>query len=331
MHPDLVGQLADGATLFGVEAKGTTDVLTGLAQAEAYQAGFHLTFLAADASVLGDSYVAMAQRKNVGVIAASTGGVQVIHLPDARQPLRDAYEFVARQLSGVEWVSQRVFTYNLPTHSLAWCIALEPGTDYPAASLPLAVTGYPMPASWRDSLDDAAKLDLVMWAGGVARLTDIGAGVKALLPYSLPQWAEVHTLSTQRGAAMVQFAPDAAAILRLLLLHDPVVRLAVEELRMLTNQTGTFRDLGVTCDALDHARAPVVFLFPEAAARLTDSRGRIQWSLARPEDWRTTTYFQWKSLLKHAGIILPTALGGSSSKNYRPTSDVWVLAGLRDI
>ena len=41
MHPDLVGQLTDGETIFAIEAKGGDDLIKGLAQAEMYQAGFH--------------------------------------------------------------------------------------------------------------------------------------------------------------------------------------------------------------------------------------------------------------------------------------------------
>lgn len=69
VHPDMVGQLGDGETIFAVEAKGDTDLLKGLAQAELYQAGFHYAFLATDAGALGTSLVAFAHRKNVGVMA----------------------------------------------------------------------------------------------------------------------------------------------------------------------------------------------------------------------------------------------------------------------
>src|ERR1051326_6886152 len=48
LHPDLVGQLDDGESIFAVEAKGDSDLLKGIAQAEMYQFGFHYSFLAAD-------------------------------------------------------------------------------------------------------------------------------------------------------------------------------------------------------------------------------------------------------------------------------------------
>ena len=34
LHPDLVGQLGDGESIFAIEAKGSSDLIKGLAQAE---------------------------------------------------------------------------------------------------------------------------------------------------------------------------------------------------------------------------------------------------------------------------------------------------------
>ncbi|MGA0197911.1 MAG: hypothetical protein ACO3NK_02095, partial [Prochlorotrichaceae cyanobacterium] len=71
LHPDLVGQFSDGETLFAIEAKGSTDIIKGLSQAEMYQAGFHYSFLAADAGGLTSSHIKFARRKNIGILAVS--------------------------------------------------------------------------------------------------------------------------------------------------------------------------------------------------------------------------------------------------------------------
>ncbi len=46
------------------------------------------------------------------------------------------------------------------------------------------------------------------------------------------------------------------------------------------------------------------------------------------QHFRSTTFMQYKSVLKHAGIIEPHTLGGSSSKAYDPDRDIWELAAL---
>jgi hypothetical protein len=63
MHPDLVGQFTDGETIYAIEAKGSDHLIKGLAQAEMYQAGFHFTYLAAEATSLGTSLIDFAKRK----------------------------------------------------------------------------------------------------------------------------------------------------------------------------------------------------------------------------------------------------------------------------
>src|SRR5690349_3908462 len=61
VHPDLVGQFNDGGTIFAVEGKGSTDLLKGLIQAELYQYGFHLSFLAAYAPSLNKTIIQLAK------------------------------------------------------------------------------------------------------------------------------------------------------------------------------------------------------------------------------------------------------------------------------
>jgi hypothetical protein len=79
------------------------------------------------------------------------------------------------------------------------------------------------------------------------------------------------------------------------------------------------------CPELDHSRAPVFFLTPASQVKLADDRGRIQWEESVGEDFRSTTFLQYKSILKHSGLLRPTALGGSSAKRHDPVKDIWAL------
>lgn len=330
IHPDLVGRLTDGS-YFAVEAKGTTDLLNGVAQAERYARAFHRVFLAADAQACGESVLAEARRKDVGLL--TVGGdmargpvVRVEHVPSPRQPFWIPFESIRGQFGSVEWAHHRTVHYNLPTHAMAWCIALDINGAVELSEARRRIDGYPMPESWRSSLDDATRLGLVGRARDQVTLTPVGKAMRALIPHDLHDWARVHADAKRGGATLALVSPRASAALRLLLLHDPMVRHLVAGIEALPGRSGTFPAVAVSCDSIDHARTAPVFLLPEAAARVSDRRGRIRWSLVQAHDWRTSTYMQWKSYLKHAGILADTGLGGTTSRTYRPDRDVWMLA-----
>ena len=99
----------------------------------------------------------------------------------------------------------------------------------------------------------------------------------------------------------------------------------IEGLRLAPNHSATFAELAKICDKLDPARTQVFFLKPESVEKLMDNKGRINWNLAEPQDYRSTTFYQYKSILKHAGIINWTTLGGATAMNYDPSRDVWEL------
>lgn len=328
MHPDLVGQLSDGATVFAVEAKGDRDLLKGLTQAEMYQNGFHYAFLGADEAALGHSLVSLARRKNVGIITVGTE-VRVTHFPEARAPMRDAFDSIARQMDSVIQVSRgKTFHYNIPTHYLVWAIALRPGVTYSLECARDQLGDYPMPRQWRSALSGGEKLGLVRIRGDEVKLTAVGNAAKDILPASPKAWAEVHRKAGARGGGvpLAQFQPQSAALLRLLLLQDRIVRLVIEGLRTFPNRSASFDELAVACDQLDHASAPIFFLKPEAVIELSDATGRIDWKTAKGGHYRSSTFYQYKSVLKHAGILKPGSLGGSTAKGYDPSEDTWALA-----
>jgi hypothetical protein len=102
--------------------------------------------------------------------------------------------------------------------------------------------------------------------------------------------------------------------------------LVVEALRAFPDKSARFDELALACDQLDHASAPIFFLKPEAASVLSDDKGKIDWKSAKGEHYRSSTFYQYKSILKHAGILKPTTLGGSTAKGYDPSQDMWKLA-----
>lgn len=327
LHPDLVGQLSDGETIFAVEAKGDRDMIKGLAQAEMYQTAFHYSFLAAEAHKWVDSLVQFARRKNLGAIAVDND-VKVIHTPEAHTPFRDAFQFVAKQMETVVQVSQgETFLFNAATHYLVWCILLEPNVVYDLNTKPEQLADYPMPKEWKAALRGAKKLKLVNIRGNEYQLSPIGEASKVILPTNLATWSQVHEQTGARGSKLTiaEYHPQAGALLRILLLDDPMVRLIVEGLTQSPNQSANFAELAKICDQLDHARTLIFFFNPQLADELTDEQGRIFWDRLRGENYRSTMFLQYKRILQHAGILKRTKLGGSSSKNYDPTNDIWEL------
>ena len=331
LYPDLVGQLSDGETLFAVEAKGSTDIIKGLAQAEMYQAGFHYSFLAAESTALTPSHIKFARRKNIGIIAVSDT-VTIAHTPEAQMPFRDPYRFIARQMETVVQVATgQTFYYNAPTHYLVWAILLEPNVTYSMNSLPAALADYPMPEGkrgdgWKSALTGARKLKIVATSGKELWLTPVGEAIKVILPDSIHDWAKTHQYAGARGTklALAKYNPQAGAALRLLLLDDPMVRLIIEGLTRL-GKAVTFRELAIMCDSLDHARAPIFFLNPNSADKVIDNKGRICWDVVTKDDYRSTNFYQFKRVLRHAGILSDRSLGGPSTKDYKPEKDLWEL------
>jgi hypothetical protein len=328
LYPDLVGQLADGETLFAIEAKGDRDLIKGLAQAEMYQVGFHYSFLAAESSKLTNSYIQFARRKNLGIIAVGDT-VNIIHTPEAQMPLREAFRFISRQMETVIQVSAgETYYYNAPTHYLVWAIILEPNIVYSLNDPPDALVKYSvMPKQWQAALRGAQKLKLVKIHGKEFMLTSIGAAIKIILPNSLDIWTKTHQNAGAKGTklSLAQYNPQAAAVLRLLLLDDPMVRLVMEGLGRSPNRSANFAELAIICDKLDHARAPIFFLNPSSATILSNPQGQIEWNKAKGEDYRSTMFYQYKSILRHAGILSDRRLGGATAKGYNPSLDIWEL------
>lgn len=319
VYPDLVGQLDDGETLLAVEAKGSRNLTKGLAQAQQYQEGFHLSVLAADASAIGGSIDRLARRQQVGLLGVKEN-VEVIYWPRARQPWRDPARSIRRQMDAASQVADHnTFLFNVPTHYLAWTVALTPGRWYDREELPAEIDAYPMPKDWMGAVRGASKLSLIKTDGGRVRLTTIGGAVRDVLDTTIEAWADVHRKA--RRTPLVDHKPRAAAVLRLLVMQDSMARLIVRGLKRCPDHRATFDELARVCSKLDYDRSSVIFFVPERFEGITDTQGRIRWSHVEDEHFRSTTSYQFKSILKHAGIIKDTGLGGSKP----PQEDEWVL------
>jgi hypothetical protein len=263
---------------------------------------------------------------DVGVLGVDDA-VQILHLPEARSPLFRLYKALIADIGAAAWVVEGgTFLYNLPTHYLVWVTALYRSNLQGARQ---RLQGYPMPKDWRAALRGAQKLGLVYADGSDVRLTDVGSAVHDLLPATVQEWAQIHQqIKTTREMTLYDVNRQAAAALRVLLLQDPLVRLVMEGLRSLGPEGGNFAQLARACSRLDRRRAAIFFVKPESLPLRSDGDGQVDWQAMEPQDYRSTTFFQYKSVLKHAGLIAPTSLGAASTTSFLPDRDVWQLLEL---
>lgn len=335
VHPDLVVRLADGESLVAIEAKGSSDFLRGIAQAELYRRGFHIALLAC-AGRPPQELLTLARQRSVGVLAVLPDRVELLDLPPAHLPQLRHAERIRRQFA-VNVALTSPFYFNLPTHYLAmvpvlWAWEQERGDFW--ASLrdleAMARANYSVlpqnDASLRGALRGAAKLGLVELQADRARLTFTGRTVAGLLP-TASTLAQIHIelVTGKRGETLAELHPQAGAVLRLLISSDPIAQLLIDTLQA-AGSALSMRTLVLLSAERDKALTPAVFFHPEAVATITGEDGQILWHKVEARHFRSTTFMQYKSVLKHAGIIAPHVLGGSSSKTYDPDRDMWELA-----
>ncbi|NTU85933.1 MAG: hypothetical protein HGA45_42490, partial [Chloroflexales bacterium] len=262
--------------------------------------------------------------------------VEVLDLPPAHLPQLRHAERIRRQFAvNVALISP--FYFNLPTHYLAMVPVLwaweQERSDLWASLRDLALMARAyysvLPqtdASLRGALRGAAKLGLVELQADRARLTFTGRTVTALLP-TASNLAQIHTqlVTGSRGETLAALHPQAGAVLRLLITTDPIAQLLIDTLQAAGSPL-SMRALVLLSAERDKALTPAVFFHPEAVATITGDDGQILWHKVEAQHFRSTTFMQYKSVLKHAGIVAPHTLGGSSSKTYDPDRDIWELA-----
>jgi hypothetical protein len=325
LHPDLVGRLTDGETMFAVEAKGEEDLLQGLAQAAAYRFGFHRSFLAIGVDPPGDLYT-LARQQQVGLIVARPTGVMILEVPPPHLPRLAPATNVARQFSAS--VALRVsFMLNMPTHYLSVAVALR---GHYALSIPdleahLRTTYSVLPkVVFEAAVRGAERLGLVIRRADVVEMTRIGVEATALLP-NLSDLAEIHNrVKSDRRATLASTHHVTGSVLRWLLAPDPVVTLIVDTLKDLGAGPHPLPRLARQALARDKALAMIVFFAPERVATITTSSGRIDWSLVQSGHYRSTTSYHIKSILRQAGIIKLHPLRPTTGV-YNPEHDLWEL------
>ena len=120
-------------------------------------------------------------------------------------------------------------------------------------------------------------------------------------------------------------SPQTGAVLRWALAADPIVELIVAALTDLGGGPVSMRVLAKHALERDRVRALTAFFTPELVDEITDTRSEVVSSRVQPRHFRSTTFYQYKSILKHAGVIAPHRLGGASSWSYDPDADLWEL------
>ncbi len=329
VHPDLVGRLDNGETTFAFEAKGTDDRLRGLAQAACYRFGFHLVFLTS-AGVPPADLLTLARQQHVGVLAAYPDQVAVVEAPIAHLPLQ-RHATAIREQFVLSAALAATYIFNLPTHYLAVARMLRDTGRIPIAALetPLRAAYPELPRgaeSIRGAVRGAQKLGLVRVHSQAVALTMTGEAATGLLP-DLATIGTIHRSLARRGAGLTLdgLSAQAGAVLRWLLAADPVVELIVATLADLDGGPVPLPVLARKALERDRARALAVFFTPELVAEITDTSGAVDWTRVEPRHFRSTTFYQYKSLLKHAGIIASHPLGGASTRGYDPNADLWAL------
>ncbi len=332
VHPDLVGRLSDGETTFAIEAKGTDDLLRGLSQASCYRFGFHRAFLASAGTPPADLLI-LARQQHVGVLAVFPDQIQILDLPPAHLPLHRHAIAIEQQFVTTRAI-QTTFSFNLPTHYLSVAVALRDAAvlsrtalearlraDY--VVLPRGTQGFGA------ALRGAQKLGLIRIQGDQVERTLIGEAAGQLLP-DLPTLTAIHHVIATRGSrtTLAEQNPAAGAVLRWLLAADVVAMLIVTTLRDLSGGPVALPERARRALERDRVQSLTIFFTPELISEITDSRGQVLWSQVQPRHFRSNTFFQYKSILKHAGILAPHPLGGASVVNYDPTADRWELASV---
>jgi hypothetical protein len=328
VHPNLVCRLDDGETTLAVEAKGEQDLLRGLAQATNYRFGFHRALLAV-AGAPPPALLVLAQQQHVGVLAVLPNSVEALSVPSPHMPLLRHATSIRRQFATAE--ALRVgFVFNMPTHYLSVAVLMR---DHPTLARgeaePRLRAGYPvLPGASREFdsvLRGAQKLGLVTVRNDTIACTTTGEAAGQLLP-DLATLAAVHqVVAPSQGRVLLhERSPAAGAVLRWLLASDPVVMLVREALADL-GQAAAMPTLARAALARDRVQALATFFQPTAIDAITDGRDQVRWERVEPSHYRSTTYFQYKSIMRQAGLIAPHALGAASSMQYAPKRDIWEL------
>lgn len=303
VHPDIVGRMPDGDSLYAIEAKGFRDSLKGLAQAEIYQFGFHASYFALPAERLSPIIIELAKRKNIGLIATDQK-CQIIHSPVLTNPQKNLSDKLRRQFDAAVSSNPAVgFLYNLPSHYLFWTSVMQNGRVYTKNEMKLMYVDFGAEnGNFAGAASGAVRLGLIHRNGDMFRLTEMGYSVHMSLGLTLQQWRELH--KDIKRDLLVKVSPQVAGALRMLMLFDEKLNLIVNGIKRLeVGTTVEYLDVVRQCDVLDHDTSLVYFFVPHLVQTILQRDYEIDWSRVKNSHLRPSVNYQTKSLLQHAGFI----------------------------
>lgn len=299
VHPDLVGQLADGETTVAIEAKGLEDQLKGISQAEAYGYGFHLVLLACvDPPGVIQT---MAEHRRIGLLNVGAARTELLYLPPPHLPQRQLARSIQRQFATTSALNN-TFLYNLPTHYLAVAIALRGRPSCTRQELQVQLgQHYPAgPADLSGMIRGAQSIGLIAVRHDQLALTPIGLAAVDLLP-DLPALNTLHSaLKASASTTLAALSPTTGAVLRWLLVSNPVTTLITDTLTA-AGRALTMTELAQLAYQRDRATAQIAFFAPTQldalltkAGDLADFRFSCAYQMiilapiSRPSQWAKT-------------------------------------------
>ena len=297
-RPDLVARLDDGS-FAAVVASSDPSLDDSLDRAQAQQSVAHYVVLA-----LGrpppEHVQQRAEQAGVGIVVAVERNPVV---PASRGLAPDAY-VLQNALEEVQAAAvAQQFHYNVPTHFVAWTLAVDPYRGASVKDARAALGSYPMPSGWTAALRGAILLHLVTRQGDHLSLTEVGREVRRATP-PLGDWACLHAGVKATGPRLADLQPDAAAAARCALATLPAARFVSDALAGVGGRATT-RDLVAHCTRLNPVLGPALFLRSGGIAALSQPDGTVDAARAAGDHVKDRVATQFKSLLTHFGVLAP--------------------------
>lgn len=329
-YPDLAGILENHGTTFAIETKGNEPLDRGLIQADFYRLGFHYSYIAAPEGRFNEFILNFAQKRGIGALSIrNPRSVEELIKPDAPTPNVAVSESVSLQFSGESAIERWCPPlYNLPMHYLVIPLLIRNNyIDFDSLKNQFRNEYIVGPKNLDSIIRTVEKWGLVQKKGANIILTDLGKTVKPLLtsPSKLAEAVQMRRDRKHRTPLIVS-SPCDAIVLRLLLLNDSIVKLTIQSLRNLSSEKPvSMPELLLKAIEINPTLARIAYLNSERIGELEEINKKTI-SKLKPHHYKSKFFYQFKSLLIHAGILSDLGLGGSSTRNYKPKKDLYQLA-----
>ena len=284
----------------------------GLTQARVYRNGVHHAFLAVPFSTTGRIHALEQEARDsgIGVLLLDGSRWHEAVPPADPRPLPSKLQATSLALEGVP--AARKLLLNHPLNYLVVpYLRLVDGETSLSSLMEQYWPDLQAASSRRYAIEGARVLGLIDMEG---HLTPKGATIADLLQGVgfTPDARPAKRLRLAEAAAPV------AAVARAVLLDQPAVSLVVDTLRRTRDGSLRMSSLLTAAVLRDQVLARALFL--------RDPERDLSRALC-PVDFRTTTVFQFKQILWHAGILATKAEpgAGGGAANYGLAEDVWGL------